>query len=295
MREVAVPLDGGRLPLDVCRSCQFLWFDPKELDRLPKKPPAKSDKVELPPEAREKIALLEVQREAERAAQESHSEYGPDETWQWIPGLLGLPIECSGNPVGLIPWATWAVAVLLIGMFALTAANLEQVINAYGLVPAEWWRLGGLTLVTCFFLHGGLWHLIGNTYFLLIFGDNVEEYLGRLKYVLLVLLATLAGGAAHVAAAPGSELPCVGASGGISGVIVFYALKFPEARLGILFRYWFCFRWLHMPAYVALILWLLMQFVLAGLQLSELTNVSALAHLGGASVGIVAWLLDRKK
>jgi membrane associated rhomboid family serine protease len=124
-----------------------------------------------------------------------------------------------------------ATAAGMVLTFIFTLSNLHQIVMQFGLVPAELWRDGGITLITSFFLHGDLFHLIGNAYFLLIFGDNVEDQLGRWRYALVVLLAALAGDLLHVAADPRDTVPCIGASGGISGVIVFYALKFPQARL----------------------------------------------------------------
>ncbi len=132
-------------------------------------------------------------------------------------------------------------------------------------------------------------HLVGNMYFLLIFGDNVEEFLGRPRFLLLMLLATLLGDCFHLVADPSATTPCIGASGGISGVIVFYALQFPKARLGFLLR--FC--WVKMPAYFALVLWLLYQMVLATFQVSGFSRVSALAHLGGATAGFLFWCWSR--
>jgi membrane associated rhomboid family serine protease len=171
---------------------------------------------------------------------------------------------------------------------------LRTAVGEFGFVPAEALRLGGLTWLTSFFLHGGILHLIGNLYFLLIFGDNVEDHLGRWRYLLLILAATLTGDLVHVLAAPQSTVPSIGASGGISGVIVFYALQFPKARLAFLFRYFLYFRWLQIPAWAALVLWMLLQFFTAALQLSGLSNTAATAHLGGAAAGFLLWLKWRK-
>ena len=180
-------------------------------------------------------------------------------------------------------------------VFALTARNLEAAIEGFGLVPAQLWRHGGVTFITSFFLHAGLLHLIGNVYFLLVFGDNVEDDLGRWRFVLLLAAADLFGNLLHVAGNPHSMTPCVGASGGISGVIAYYALRFPRARLGIMFGYWFYFRWVHFPAYVGLLFWFVLQFLLAFEQKLGIGNVAAFAHLGGAAVGVAAWLLWRSR
>ena len=128
-------------------------------------------------------------------------------------------------------------------------------------MPAQLWRHDGATFVTSFFLHGGLLHLIGNVYFLLIFGDNVEDDLGRWGCVAMLAVAAFVGDLWHILGNLHSTIPCIGASGGISGIITYYALRFPRARLGFLFRIWFYFRWIHIPAYVALLFWFLLQFL----------------------------------
>ncbi len=298
--EVGVPVASQEVHLDVCKSCQFIWFDPKELEQLPTGPRQESDEERLPARVREQMAMADIELVAQKQRLDDLStlatggDLTPDEAWQWIPGILGLPVECAGNPVAIFPWITWGLAAVLVAVFALTVGNLEQAINTFGLIPAQAARVGFATSLSSFFLHVGVFHLIGNVYFLVIFGDNVEEYLGRWRYVLLLVLATLAGDAAHVLSDPGSEAPCVGASGGISGIIAFYALQFPRARLGIMFRYFLFFRWFFIPAYGAMILWLLLQFMVAALQIAEITNVSGLAHLGGAAVGVAAWLACRR-
>src|SRR5205807_9788807 len=123
---------------------------------------------------------------------------------------------------------------------------------------------------TSFFLHGGLMHLAGNLYFLVVFGSNVEDYLGGWRFLGLVLLATIAGDALHVLAQPDSIVACIGASGGISGLIAFYALKFPRTRLDFLVR----FGWVQIPAWGAFILWGAMQVFTAINQVSGFTHVA---------------------
>jgi membrane associated rhomboid family serine protease len=172
----------------------------------------------------------------------------------------------------------------------LSFSDLRSVVQNWGLIPAQLWRHGGLTLASSFFLHGGIWHLVGNVYFLLVFGDNVEDYLGRWRWLALLVAASLLGDTMHVLFEPRSTMPCVGASGGISGLIVFYALAFPRARLSFMWRYWLYFRWIGMPAWVALVLWLLLQSWGAYAQFMGFSHVSATAHLGGAGVGFLAWL-----
>ena len=126
------------------------------------------------------------------------------------------------------------------------------------------------------------------------FGGNVEDYLGRKRFLALILLAELAGNFFHIAADPHSTTPCIGASGGISAVIAFYALKFPHARLGFLAGRYYRYGWIKLPACGAFALWIAMQFFGAYGQIAGFGKVSAMAHVGGATVGVLAWIAWRK-
>jgi membrane associated rhomboid family serine protease len=235
--------------------------------------------------------------EAKQPKAESGWGMGPTAFWHWVPAFLGLPVE-DEQPIGRRtedskPWFTWTLAVGITVVSLLAMLDLRAVVESYGLIPAEWDRHGGLTWLTSFFLHGGLLHLIGNVYFLIIFGDNVEKCLGTLEFFLLLLVATLCGGFVHILFDPGSTVPCIGASGGISGVIAFYALRFPKNRLAVMFWFIFTTYWWRMSAVWMFAIWVVLQFVIAGQQMVGVSQVSGGAHLGGALVGVVAWLLWR--
>jgi membrane associated rhomboid family serine protease len=289
MAEILQPGVDPPLRLDVCTRCEFVWFDPKELEQFPS---AASEKPRpLPEKAREMIAVEAARRAAEKAERDAYDSPGPEHAWQWIPALFGLPVEEEAPALTCWPWLTYGLAAALVAVFALTASHLQSAVAEYGTVPAQWARHGGLTLFTCFFLHANILHLIGNVYFLLIFGDNIESDLGRWQYVALLGAATLFGDLLHILGNVHSMIPCIGASGGISGVIMYYALRFPRARLGYLFWFWFYIRWIHVPAYVALLFWFALQLFYAVEQHYGVGNVAALAHLGGAAIGFVAWLL----
>ena len=287
---------GQSVPLDVCGGCQFVWFDPHEFEQVPQQPreDKKGDHRRLPQKVREAMAMADLKVEEARQRGADFGGEAPEETWKHIPALFGMPVEHDVNPVHCWPWITWSLAAAMVLTFALTFRDLYPAAMQYGLVPAEAWRYGGITFITNFFLHAGLLHLIGNTYFLLVFGDNVEDQLGPWRYVLLVAVAAFVGDLLHIVADPRDATPCIGASGGISGVIAFYALRFPRARLGFMVRYWMAFRWFHVPAWSALIGWFALQFFLAYRQLAGIGHISALAHLGGAAIGLLAWLLWRE-
>jgi membrane associated rhomboid family serine protease len=275
--------------IDVCTGCQLVWFDPREYEEAPAMA-APAGEV-LSPRAREALAKMEVKRVGEREAGEG----GEIEAW-WhlLPALLGAPVETDVDPVRARPWATWTLAGLVTVVSVLAFADLPGAVRAFGLIPAEAMRYGGLTFLSSAFLHDGFLHLAGTMYFLLIFGDNVEDFLGRRRYLLLLAAAALAGGLLHVLGDPHASVPCIGASGAISGVIACYALRFPRARLT--FFWWFLVyvRRFTLSARTAFVLWLLLQAVLAGMQREGLSNVSALAHVGGAAAGAACWALWRK-
>ncbi|WP_347243494.1 rhomboid family intramembrane serine protease [Thermogutta sp.] len=274
------------IPIDLCPNCYLAWFDRTEWEALPQAPPSVGPpNKELSPAAREAIARAKIEQLARR---DQANEDLPSEPWQWIPAFFGLPVEVEGPALRSIPWLTWGTVVACVLVFLYSLQNLGVFVQQLGFIPAQPFRLAGLTLLTSFFLHGGIFHLIGNMYFLLVFGDNVEDHVGRWFYLALLVLAHVTGLLFHALGDPRVDIPCVGASAGISGAIVFYGLQFPKAKLGILFRYFF---WLRFPAVWGLVAWVVLQVLTAYSQLSGASDVSALAHLGGSTVGMIAWML----
>lgn len=294
MRLVGLTQAGRNEPvvLDICVACQFLWLDAEELDQLGQAlpPPRPERKKELTPQAREAMAMLAL-RQDQAAIESEEAARGPDSLWQWLPALLGMPVEVEAPPLRRRPVLTWSLSLsmALLFLWLLAAGQLEAAISRWGFVPARWSREGGLTLLTSFFLHAGLLHVVGNLYFFVVFGDNVEDSMGRLGFLSLLGCAHLVGMLVHAAYDPRGDIPCVGASAGISGVIACYALLYPRARLAFLFRltrYWGPLGWIRIPAVWALVLYILLQAVGAWKQIGGLSHVSALAHLGGLAVGL---------
>jgi membrane associated rhomboid family serine protease len=135
----------------------------------------------------------------------------------------------------------------------------------------------GLSVLTSMFMHGGWFHLIGNMWFLAVFGDNVEDALGSVRFLLFYLLCGAAAAALQIVTDPGSTVPMVGASGAIGGVMGAYAVLFPRAPVHILVFFGFFFTRFVVPAIFMLGYWFLIQ-ILGGLP-----------ALGGASGGIAFW------
>jgi membrane associated rhomboid family serine protease/predicted RNA-binding Zn-ribbon protein involved in translation (DUF1610 family) len=292
MRQVDVPAGPGRVELDVCRHCQTVWFDRAEYGQVPHnaaEPAAPGQGSSLPVadlRAREAAAMMRLRSLQERA--ETAEEGRPLALWKYLPAALGTPVEVSAPQLAVRPLATWGLSAALVAVFLATMGNLETAVQALGFVPSHWARAGGLTAVTSFFIHGGWLHLLSNLYFLLVFGDNVEDRLGRFRFLLLVLFSHLAGTALHAGLDPHKTIPLVGASAGISGVVAYYALAFPRARLGLLLFY---FLWVPLPAWTMLLLFTMMQLLGAAAQIGGFSSVSNLGHLGGLGVGLAAAVL----
>lgn len=137
-----------------------------------------------------------------------------------------------------------------------------------------------LSVIFSMFFHGSILHLAGNMLFLWVFGNNIEERLGRGLYFLFYLFTGLAAAAAHILTEPNSVIPVVGASGAIAGVMGAYLVFFPHARILTIVPLFIFIQFIHLPAYVVLIAWFLLQF---------LTNVDSgvavMAHIGGFVAG----------
>jgi membrane associated rhomboid family serine protease len=167
----------------------------------------------------------------------------------------------------------------------------------FGLIPA---RLQFFDLLTHMFLHGGWMHLIGNMWFLWIFGDNIEDILGRQKYLLFYIGCGIAAGLAQVFMNQGSRVPMVGASGAIAGVMGAYLVKFPHSRIVMLIPILIFLTTVELPAVVVLIYWFVWQFwsgwgSIAEAHLSR-GGVAWFAHVGGfvAGMALIAIMKTRE-
>jgi rhomboid family protein len=205
------------------------------------------------------------------------------------------------------------VTLLLIGANALLfffELSLGERLNAFvmsaAFVPARLTE-GGLTLgdlgtglesaLLSMFLHGGWGHFLGNMLFLWIFGDNVEDRLGHVRYVIFYLLCGYAATFAHLWANPASALPAIGASGAISGVLGAYLFLHPQARIQTLIFFGFFARFIYIPAWVYLPIWFLIQFFsgIASLRVADAQDVGGgvafFAHIGGFVAGPILLFL----
>jgi membrane associated rhomboid family serine protease len=170
-------------------------------------------------------------------------------------------------------------------------------VAVFGAVPAEFTGAAahaapelppGVTVVTSMFLHGGLLHLLGNMLFLWIFGNNVEDATGHLRFLVFYLTCGAAAAAAHIATHPESTVPMVGASGAISGVLGAYFLLYPNARIVTLLILGFFAQTVRIPAFFFLGIWFLGQLLYGAASVGEHgAGVAFMAHVGGFVAGLV--------
>lgn len=195
------------------------------------------------------------------------------------------------NPSGRPAYVNTALIVVNVAVFltywlSLRDSQFGWFLFQWGLVPgralagrSEW------TLLTHMFLHGGWLHLAFNMLFLWIFGDNLEDALGHVRYLVFYLVCGLAGAGLHIAGDPYGLVPMVGASGAIAGVLGGYLVLFPKARVDVLFFFVVFFRIFAIPAWIVLGFWFGLQ-LLHGLDGTQ-DGVAYLAHVGGFLAGLV--------
>jgi len=194
--------------------------------------------------------------------------------------------------INVAVWALTAVtpdmvgelAALGLGFIPAVASNHAYLDPELVLVP------GSFTYTTYAFVHLDFWHLASNMLFLWVFGDNVEDALGHVRFLVFYLLCATAGALLHAVLAPGSEGPLIGASGAISGVVAAYFILHPRVRLWVLVLFRIP---LPLPAFIPLALWLMQQFLM--LVVDREGDVSWGAHVGGILAGAVLVLFMRRK
>lgn len=290
--EMHCPRDGGVLHewvvhdgkrdvvVDVCDACKALWLDRNECGLL-----------------REIVLTAGQDRKRFTRGEEGSAGSVKGYLFRLVTGLPGE----VWNPTHRKPVLNHTLVAFLALLFVVQVATgiyLNGDPQGLGgwtpflglwLVPTEIWAADNIqTLLTYAFLHGGFAHLAVNLYFLWLFGDNVEDYLGHRKYTAIFLASALAGAVLHVLMPGDASIPLVGASGGIAGLMGAYLVLFPGVRLRVV--------WLFIPlrlpliAYIAL--WLLSQ---GALMLGNNANVSWQAHLGGFIAGGILATRWRKR
>lgn len=214
------------------------------------------------------------------------------------------------NPTRRTPIVTIALIVVCVATFlhqlALPREGLDAFVYRFGAIPGVLTGRyeftdpdlaaipAGATLVTSMFLHGGWSHLLGNMMFLWIFGNNVEDAMGRVRFFVFYVLSGVGAAATHVASDPGSSIPMIGASGAISGILGAYFLLHPHARVRAFVFLLVIFTTIALPAWVFLGYWFLTQWL--NIMGAANDGVAWWAHFGGFLVGaaLVPFFKDRE-
>ncbi|WP_371171351.1 rhomboid family intramembrane serine protease [Aliiroseovarius sp. 2305UL8-7] len=199
------------------------------------------------------------------------------------------------NPSQRTPYVTYGLiainAIVFLVMLPLYGndAGLSRIYLSYGAIPVRLTSGQGYeTAVTSMFLHGGFMHFAGNMLFLWIFGDNLEDILGHVRFAVFYLVSGIGALLLQILADPASPVPMVGASGAIAGVMGGYLLLFPKARVDVLLILVVIFKVIPFPAWLMLIIWFGLQVVNGALSLGQTGGgVAHWAHAGGFIAGLL--------
>lgn len=292
-----VSAGAGTVEVDVCHKCEQVWLDMNELTRLSE---AAGIEIDQQLNQEQESLLSEIEVEDGKAVPQhmnfkiTKKDFGVRTwksvahlRWRLLLALLGVPIE-NQNRLKHTPWMTYFILAAITVFSVFTFHFRPENITEFGFKPTDPWRLGGLTYLTAFFLHGDYGHLIGNFYMLLIFGDNVEDRLGW-KYLILVIGGTLVGTLFHALWTVRPEATLVGASTGLSALIAYYAFTFPRTKFWMLLALFF---WIGVPVWAYVFFWIGLQLV-GQFMFEGISGVSYLGHLGGLAVGLTFWFLEK--
>ncbi len=209
-----------------------------------------------------------------------------------------LPIGDDNTKRVSYPVVTNTLIAMNIAVFILELMNGDTFVRKYSLIPAEFFNgtQGVFSIFSSMFLHANLLHIFGNMLYLYIFGDNVEDNLGKIKFIIFYFACGVAAMLAQTYSMPDSAIPSLGASGAIAGVLAAYLILFPTNKVRVLIIFPFT---KIMNAWIILGLWILMQLVSGWTSQSQHTaaaqgGVAYMAHIGGFFTGVALTFLFRR-
>ena len=220
-----------------------------------------------------------------------------------------IPLK-DDNPTSSKPIITYCLIIICILVFLIELASPSyrtgEFFYSYGLIPSV--LLGKLkltpsmyvipaylTIITSMFVHGGFMHLIGNMLYMWIFADNIEDSLGKVKFLIFYILCGIGAAMAQVFTDTNSQIPMVGASGAIGGVLGAYLVNYPKAKILVLIPFGFFSQIIKIKALYVLFFWFILQFVNSVLTNSNGGGVAYAAHIGGFISGVILILFFNKK
>ncbi len=220
--------------------------------------------------------------------------------------MLFFPIS-DVNPTQKKPYVSWTILVICITIFLsqqlMSFHEEEAFILSYGMIPSVVFQIEELpyklkkihpyfTLVSSMFLHGGWFHLLGNMAYLYIFGDNIEDSMGKSRFVIFYILCGVFAAFSQAIIDINSVIPMIGASGAISGILGGYLVLYPTAKIRVFFWFLIFIRTFNIPAMYVIGGWIFLQFFNLGDSSSN--NIAYAAHIGGFIAGIILIMFLKK-
>jgi len=197
-----------------------------------------------------------------------------------------IPLK-DENPTRTFPFVTISIIVInaLVFLYELSLGpGLEGLVKRFGVIPYELSRSLGiavlLTLFTSLFLHGDFFHILGNMLYLWIFGNNIEDKLGHLRFIFFYISCGIAASLGHVLSSLNSQIPTIGASGAISGILGAYLVLYPNAKILTLVPLFYTFRIIRINAKWFLLIWIIMQIF---------STTASVTYANSSTSGGVAW------
>lgn len=212
-----------------------------------------------------------------------------------------IPIR-DQNPSGSFPYVTISIICLnsIIFLFELSLGHQrESFLFQFGIIPAKVTYHADISdsgllrayfpFLSYMFLHGGFIHLIGNMWYLWIFGDNIEDMLGRFRFAVFYLICGIGSAVVHVYFNSQSSVPCIGASGAIAGILGAYTITFPRAKVLVILPLFIIWPLIELPAVFVLGFWFFIQFLSGATSITAIegSGVAWWAHVGGFILGII--------
>jgi len=228
---------------------------------------------------------------------------------EYATGQEMIPFK-DDNPTNTYPYITVSIIIANAGVFLLQVFSPntgQNIAFAYGAIPQNLVHFHSvqpipvfMTLFTSMFMHGGLMHIGGNMLYLWIFGDNIEDALGHMRFLLFYLFCGVIAAYSHALTDPTSDIPMIGASGAISGVLGAYAILYPAAKVHTLLFFGFFIQVIRVPALIVIGFWAIIQFLSGFLSQDGLRHggVAWFAHVGGFLAGLIMiklWLPRRNR
>jgi membrane associated rhomboid family serine protease len=218
-------------------------------------------------------------------------------------GVIPLRDDIPTRHVPIVNYLLIAANILVFALQWLAGSNQEALVYQFALIPAQLTtgvsRADIADIFTSMFMHGGFLHLAGNMLYLWIFGDNVEDRMGSVQYLVFYLVGGVMAALAHTLTNPGSQIPTVGASGAIAAVLGAYLVLYPRSRVLTFIPLGFFMRITLIPASIVLSFWFLLQILYGVLTLgaSDVGGVAFWAHIGGFVYGVLVglWLANHRR